>query len=136
MTTIQVNQNFINHNMNMELISSYALRYGRVARATWLFRLVLLSVSCTAFGLLAQSILGGPGASLFAALFVWCAGAVSIQRLHDIGRSGWSLLTLLIPVLGPLWLLLQLVKRGVEGGNRHGQDPLARMDYLRVDITK
>lgn len=86
--------------------------------------------------MLAQAVAGETGAALFAALFIWCAAAVSVKRLHDIGRSGWFLLVLAIPVLGPLWLALQLCKRGVDGRNRYGSDPMARMDYLKVDISK
>jgi uncharacterized membrane protein YhaH (DUF805 family) len=120
----------------MHFISSYALSHGRIARGTWVFRLVALSVTCTAFGTLAESLAGSSGAALFAVLFLWCAGAVSIQRLHDIGRSGMSLFVLVIPIVGPLMLLFQLTRRGVDGRNRHGDDPAARLDYLRVDITK
>jgi uncharacterized membrane protein YhaH (DUF805 family) len=120
----------------MEFISSFAARYGRIARGTWVFRIVILAMMCAAFGLLAQAVIGSTGAALFAALFLWCASAVSIQRLHDTGHTGWSLFVLLIPVLGPIWLAVQLARRGVEGPNRFGPDPVARMDYLRVDITK
>jgi hypothetical protein len=32
-------------------------------------------------------------------------------------------------------LLLALLRPGVEGRNRYGGDPFARLDYLRVDIA-
>ena len=114
----------------------FFLRHGRIARGTWLFRMIALALVCTAFGMLAQSELGDRGSALFAALYVWCGSAVSIQRLHDIGRSGWSLLSLLIPVLGPLWLILQLFRRGVEGNNRYGSDPAARANYFQVNVAR
>lgn len=120
----------------MELLSFYFLSHGRIARATWLSRVLALGVLCTAFGLLAQQIAGEAGQALFAVIFMCGAAALSIQRLHDIGRSGPTLLLSLIPVLGPLWILLLLCRRGGEGRNLHGLDPLARLDYLRVDITK
>jgi uncharacterized membrane protein YhaH (DUF805 family) len=120
----------------MELLSSFFLGHGRMARAQWLSRVAGMAVLCSAFGLLASQITGEGGAALFAALFMWGAAALSIQRLHDIGRAGPNLLLLLIPVLGPLWVLLLLCRRGGEGANRYGVDPLARLDYLRVDITK
>jgi uncharacterized membrane protein YhaH (DUF805 family) len=120
----------------MELISSFAMSYGRLGRVTWLYRLISIALVCAAFGSLANAAVGSGGAALFAALFLWCAGAVSTQRLHDIGRSGFTLFVLLIPVLGPLWLVTQLLKRGGEGRNQYGADPMARLDYLRVDISK
>lgn len=120
----------------MEIISAFTLSYGRIARGTWAYRFIALALTATAFGMLAQDLIGSAGAALFAALFLWCAGALSVQRLHDIGRSGWSLCALLIPVLGPIWFAFQLARRGVEGPNAYGRDPMARMDYLKVDITK
>ena len=75
-------------------------------------------------------------ATLIVASGTWGALAISTQRLHDIGRSGPSLLLLLIPVLGPLWVLLLLCRRGGEGKNRYGDDPLSRHDYLQVNIAK
>ena len=110
--------------------------HGRVGRTTWLLRIVGLALLAVAFGLLAGSLLGDAGSAVVAALFAWCAGAVSTRRLHDIGKSAWSLLVLLVPVVGPLWLLFQLTRPGVEGRNRYGTDPESRFDYLRVDIER
>ena len=122
--------------MSTAFIRAFVVGHGRITRGTWLFRIAVLALACTAFGMLAQSFAGSQGASLFALLFLWSAGALSVKRLHDTGRSGWALLALSVPVLGPLWLLLQLSRRSVEGSNRYGSDPVARMDYLKVDIAK
>ncbi len=32
--------------------------------------------------------------------------AVSVRRLHDVGKSGWFLLIGLIPFIGAIWLLV------------------------------
>ncbi len=120
----------------MELIAKFFLSQGRINRRTWFTRIVLLGLPCIAFGMLANELAGDPGAALFALAFTWGALAVSTQRMHDIGRSGLSLLLLLIPVLGPLWVLLLVFRRGGEGKNRYGEDPLSRHDYLQVNIAK
>jgi len=120
----------------MELLAKYFRCQGRINRRTWLTRIIALALVCLAFGMLANEVLGDPGAAVFAAAFMWGALAVSTKRLHDIGRSGPSLLLLLIPVLGPLWVLLLLCRRGGEGKNRYGDDPLSRHDYLQVNIAK
>lgn len=112
----------------------FFLSHGRIARSTWLFRLTLLVLFSAAFGLLSQSAWGDRGGAIFSVIFLWCAGAVSTQRLHDLGRTGWALCSVLIPVVGPLWLLLQLCGHGVEGKNRFGSDPATRADYLQVSI--
>lgn len=114
----------------------YFLAHGRVERSLWLGRTLLLGLCCMAFALLAQQIIGETGGTLFALIFLWGALAIATQRLHDIGKSGTTLLLLLIPVLGPLWIVLLLCRPGVNGRNRYGNDPLSRLDYLRVDISK
>ena len=37
--------------------------------------------------------------------------SVNIKRCHAVGRSGWWCLALLVPLIGPLWLLLDLSTR-------------------------
>lgn len=49
--------------------------------------------------------------------------AVSVRRLHDVGKSGWFLLLMLIPVLGWLYVLYLTVKDSMPGGNRFGPNP-------------
>lgn len=39
---------------------------------------------------------------------------VSIRRLHDVERSGWYLLLVLIPLIGPVLLLFWFVTPGVK----------------------
>ncbi len=110
--------------------------HGRMARSTWWWRIVTFAVVAVAFGMLAASVAGATGAALVAAAFTWCAAAISTRRLHDIGKSASALIVVLVPVVGPLWLLFQLTRPGVEGRNRYGSDPLARFDYLQVDIAR
>ncbi len=121
--------------MNTEVMASFIMSEGRVARGSMFYRLLIAGVLCTAFGMLGGELAGSYGSAVFAAAFLWCACAVFAQRLHDIGRSGWTLLAALVPVMGPIWLLTQLLKRGVEGPNRYGKDPMARSGYLSVDIS-
>ena len=51
--------------------------------------------------------------------------AVSVRRLHDIDRSGWWMLIVLIPLIGILLLLVWAIQSGTAGANRFGPDPLA-----------
>ncbi len=56
---------------------------------------------------------------------VWAAIAITVKRLHDLGRPGWHFLLLGIPIYN-LWLgLVLLLKRGTWGPNEYGPDPLA-----------
>jgi uncharacterized membrane protein YhaH (DUF805 family) len=51
--------------------------------------------------------------------------AVTIRRLHDTDRSGWSILYGLIPFIGGLILLYFYVQEGTSGPNAYGADPKA-----------
>ncbi len=47
----------------------------------------------------------------------------SIRRLHDINKSGWFLLFMLIPLVGWIFLLVWYVKDSDPGDNRFGPNP-------------
>lgn len=86
--------------------------------------------------MLLNYLVGETGAALVALVYLWAVCAMSTQRLHDSGKSGWMLLAFLVPVVGPIFLLFQLASKGAEGSNRYGHDPLSRANYLTVDITR
>ena len=50
--------------------------------------------------------------------------AVQVRRLHDTGRSGWWLLFALVPLIGVIVLLIWMIRKGNEGTNKYGPDPL------------
>ena len=49
--------------------------------------------------------------------------AVAIRRLHDIGKSGWYYLLVIIPIIGPIWLIILFVTEGEQGENKYGPNP-------------
>ena len=51
--------------------------------------------------------------------------AVGVRRLHDIDKSGWWLLIVIIPIIGWVLLLVWVCTKGTLGPNRFGPDPLA-----------
>ena len=44
-----------------------------------------------------------------------------MRRLHDTGNSAWSILIVLIPIIGFLILLRRLTKVGDPGSNKYGE---------------
>ena len=54
--------------------------------------------------------------------------AVSVRRLHDIGRSGWWLLLSLIPLVGAIILIIWHCTDSQLGANQYGPNP-KEMDY-------
>lgn len=54
----------------------------------------------------------------------WVSAAATVRRLQDLDRPGWHIVFMGIPVYN-FFLGCQLVfRRGTEGENRHGLDPL------------
>jgi uncharacterized membrane protein YhaH (DUF805 family) len=51
--------------------------------------------------------------------------AVSVRRLHDVGKSGWWFFIALIPFIGAIWLLVLLCTDGTPGENIYGPSPKA-----------
>ncbi|WP_455756462.1 DUF805 domain-containing protein [Sulfurimonas sp.] len=50
--------------------------------------------------------------------------AVTFRRIHDIDKSAWWLLIILIPIIGQIILFIFTVLKGTDGTNRFGRDPL------------
>lgn len=49
--------------------------------------------------------------------------AVQIRRLHDTGRTGWWLLLSLLPIIGPIVLLVFFCMDSEPGTNQYGPNP-------------
>jgi uncharacterized membrane protein YhaH (DUF805 family) len=109
---------------------------GRICRSTFFW---LSFTAATIFILLfvfLEATLGHQSTLVLYPLLLWIAYVISSKRLHDLGISSWRLLILLIPLLGPLWIALNLLfRKGTEGNNQYGSDPLLQgVDYLTVNI--
>jgi uncharacterized membrane protein YhaH (DUF805 family) len=54
-------------------------------------------------------------------LSTWINLAISVKRFHDRDKAGWWVLISLIPIVGPLWLLIELgFLPGTPGANQYG----------------
>ncbi len=49
--------------------------------------------------------------------------AVTIRRLHDTNKSGLFVLIIFVPLVGSIWFLILMLRRGDEGDNDFGSDP-------------
>ena len=113
-------------------LEKYAEFQGRSQRKEyWMF---------TLFNFLAMVLLGAVGALLggggegglgdvlqgLYGLGVLVPGiAVTVRRLHDIGKSGWWGLVALIPLIGSLILIYFAVKDSQPETNEYGPNPKA-----------
>ncbi|MCY6382820.1 DUF805 domain-containing protein [Hoeflea prorocentri] len=63
---------------------------------------------------------GSPLGTIAALALLLPSLAVGVRRLHDIGRSGWWLLIILIPIIGFLVLIYWHIQPSEDGVNRFG----------------
>lgn len=107
----------------------YATFSGRARRSEfWFFSLfltLLMAVAAVLDASLNATEGRGPVSAIAGLLTVIPALAVTVRRLHDIGRSGWWLLVTLVPLIGFVLLLIWEIRRGDAGDNRFGPSPLA-----------
>lgn len=121
------------------------LRRGRIDRTTyWLhyfLPLAVIGVVCdvAAFASQAghlQSATSSTSATVSFTLpwWVWLVSVLTLipawsamaTRLHDRGHSAWWLLWGLLPIAGPIVLLVQTCLAGEPGANRYGPAPSPR----------
>lgn len=74
---------------------------------------------------------------LLYSLLVYIPGfAVTVRRLHDVGKSGWFLFIVFIPIVGIVWLLVLFCKEGDSMTNKYGRDPkdiFDEMDQIGIE---
>jgi uncharacterized membrane protein YhaH (DUF805 family) len=100
---------------------------SRAARSEywfWVLFVFLLSLAAQ----LADALVYGQGTGPFypaVALALLIPGlAYGVRRFHDLGRSGWWVLLVLVPLVGPVITAIWFLFRGEAGTNRFGPDPL------------
>ncbi len=122
------------------VLSQYATFSGRARRSEYwfwtLFVVILEIVLMIPLGLVLASSLDtatmtyGAGASVAYGIFslvmlalVLPGLAVTVRRLHDQDKSGFFWFMTLIPLAGPIIMLVFMVSDGTPGPNRFGPSP-------------
>ncbi|WP_271410411.1 DUF805 domain-containing protein [Pseudomonas sp. Q1-7] len=57
---------------------------------------------------------------------------IGVQRLHDMGWSGWLWLLNFVPIVGSVFALLMLFMPGTDGPNRYGPPPPPNSRAVKV----
>lgn len=120
---IQTATSFLSHYFINVILKQYADFRGKATRKQyWLFvvfyQIVLYIPLCldNLLGLnfqLAEENLGYGWLYILASLLLFVPSlAICIRRLHDIRKSGWWIMITLIPLVGFIWLIVLLCKKG------------------------
>lgn len=108
----------------IEALKKYAVFTGRAQRKEyWMFALISTLI---AFPLLFIDLAtGGPAflSSLYCLALFLPSLAVSVRRLHDIGKSGWWITINMVPFLGAMIYLIYLITDSMDEGNPYGPNP-------------
>lgn len=98
-------------------------RIGRLRYLAWSLMLLLAALALfgvASMGLAISEIVGGILIAVIGIGMAVVSVQIGVQRLHDIGWSGWLWLINLVPVVGGVFALLMLVIPGTTGANRYG----------------
>ncbi|MBB1519095.1 DUF805 domain-containing protein [Aquipseudomonas guryensis] len=101
-------------------------RIGRVRYLAWSAAIFFAALGLYLISALAMAVSPVVGGILMAAIVIAAVVVsvqIGVQRLHDIGWSGWLLLVNLIPVVGGVFALIMLVVPGTAEANRYGPPP-------------
>ena len=118
-------------NWYLGVLKKYAVFNGRAQRAEyWYFVLfsTIVSIVLMVLDAMTGTLDAQTGYGLLSGLYtlaVFIPGlAVSVRRLHDIGKSGWWLLIALIPLIGAILLIVWFATDSKED-NQYGKNPKA-----------
>ena len=85
--------------------------------------MVFYGVLIGAVGLLGEDLAGILFIPMYVA-WIWIGLANSAKRWHDRNKSGWWSLVAFVPIIGPIWALVeQGFLPGDSGPNRFGERP-------------
>ncbi|RMN10321.1 DUF805 domain-containing protein [Pseudomonas syringae group genomosp. 3] len=101
-------------------------RIGRLRFLAWsmvqcVTLIVLLPVALTVMN--GSLVGGGLLIAVLVIAFITIGVMIGVQRLHDLGWSGWLLLLNLVPFVGTLFPFLIMVLPGTQGPNQYGPPP-------------
>ena len=117
-------------NWYSKVLKQYTDFSGRARRKEyWMFALFNIIFAFAAMildnvlGIAMEKIGYGPIYIIYGLAVLLPGLAVAVRRLHDVGKSGWMLLIVLIPLIGAIWLLVLLCTDGQPGSNKWGENP-------------
>jgi uncharacterized membrane protein YhaH (DUF805 family) len=120
-------------NWYLEVLKKYAVFSGRARRKEYwmffLFNIIITVVLGVIDGIISEQ---GVISSLYSLAVLIPGIAVTVRRLHDIGRNGWWFFLALVPIIGTIVLIVFMVKDSQPGENQYGQNPKNGIVYPGV----
>lgn len=117
-------------NWYLQALKNYANFSGRARRKEYWYFALFNFIFSFAIGFI-DGMIGSysyeAGIGMFGVIYTLAiiipSFAVTVRRLHDTGRSGWWLLFFLVPLIGPIMLIVFAVQDSKAGSNKFGENP-------------
>ena len=125
-------------NWYLKVLQNYTNFNGRARRKEyWMF--VLFNIIFAIAAIILDNTIGLANANtgygpiyMIYILAIFLPGlAVTVLRLHDIGKNGYWFFITLIPFIGGIWIIILTATEGNFGDNEYGPDP-KRTEDLNV----
>lgn len=123
---------------------SFEGRIGRLRYLAWTMVLTLAMMPLVGLGFwlattwlfasdsIAALIVGGLLAAVVVFAFAFVSIQFNVQRLHDLGWSGWLWLINLVPFVGSIFPFILLIAPGNTGANQYGPPPPRNTTAVKV----
>lgn len=116
----------------MDIVQMYFSIRGRISRKPYWIAILPLIIGYAVADVMTESAdeaIEGLG-YLVMIILLWPSLAVQIKRWHDRDKSGWWQLISMVPIVGPLWVFIELgFLRGTSGANRFDLPAGTRPSY-------
>lgn len=116
-------------------VFSLSGRIGRLRYLGWSAAMMLVSVLMYALAtatLVASPVAGGVLMAVVAVAFTVVSVQIGVQRLHDVGWSGWLWLLNLVPVVNIVIALIMVFAPGAPVANTYGAPPPANSTAVKL----
>jgi uncharacterized membrane protein YhaH (DUF805 family) len=114
----------------LKAFKNYAEFTGRANTSEfWYFVMFNIIFSITAMildivlGIDSRGLRYGPIYEVYTAIVFIPGLAVAVRRLHDVGKSGWFIFIVVIPLIGIIWFFVVVSANGDAGKNEYGIKP-------------
>ena len=118
------------------VFNKYATFTGRARRSEYWWFYLFYYVACFVINLMSFALIYGGlpvDTNSYIVFQIFCLVffiglflptlAVGVRRLHDIGKSGWNLLWVVVPIIGPIILLVWHCRDSMVEANKYGESP-------------
>lgn len=124
------------------VLNNYANFQGRATRSEywyWFLFYILLSAATNIVdaGLRHVFLIHGLFSIIAALIYLFLFVpnlAVGVRRLHDLDKSGWWLLLVFIPLVGPIILLVWFCTSGTPGANQYGAPSIGPIGPMPMPV--